>query len=235
MFCTQCGHRFAGTRATGRNETYRYYTCGSRQRYGASTCSADRLPAEALDSAIIEELLAAYDNSELFEDAVEEAHKDAQTGSRRLHGELSAVTLELTKVDASIDRYLRAFETGTMSASVCGESVKDLSGRATTLRNKREKLADLQHQAEIANPPSPAELQVLRDQIAEALSDGAPAVVKALLQALIHEIRVDSRNSIQPVFRVPLGTAIPGSNAVRAASRSVEVMGFEPTASTLRT
>jgi hypothetical protein len=33
---------------------------------------------------------------------------------------------ELAKVDAGIDRYLRAFETGAMPESICGERVKAL-------------------------------------------------------------------------------------------------------------
>ena len=82
---------------------------------------------------------------------------------------------------------------------------------------------------------SPEELATLRDRVNEAVAEGSPAVVKSLLQALIHEIRVDSRHAIQPVFRVPLAGDAMAGDAVRAPSRSVEVMGFEPTASTLRT
>ena len=82
---------------------------------------------------------------------------------------------------------------------------------------------------------SPEELSTLRDRVNKAIVEGSPAVVKTLLQAPIHEIRVDSRHAIQHVFRVPLAGDAMAGDAVRAPSRSVEVMGFEPTASTLRT
>ena len=234
VVCSHCGQRFAGTRATGRNETYRYYTCGSRQRYGTKTCSADRLPADVLDSAIIDSLLAAYEDSDLFRAAVGQAQLQARDGHSRHDDELLAVTNELAKVDASVDRYLRAFESGSMPEALCGERVKELATRATVLRARREELNEEMDQADITCA-SPEELATLRDRVNEAIAEGSPAVVKSLLQALIHEIRVDSRNAIQPVFRVPLtGDAMAG-DAVRAPSRSVEVMGFEPTASTLRT
>jgi hypothetical protein len=55
--------------------------------------------------------------------------------------------------------------------------------------------------------------------------------VKSLLQALIHEIRVDSRNVIQPVFRVPLAGDAMAGEAVRAPSRSVGAGGLEPSTS----
>jgi hypothetical protein len=62
----------------------------------------------------------------------------------------------------------------------------------------------------------------------EAIAEGSPAVVKSLLQALIHEIRVDSRNAIQPVFRVPLAGNAMAGDTVRAPSRSVDAEGLEP-------
>lgn len=37
-----CGRRYIGTAARGRSRTYRYYTCFSRNRYGASGCSGTR-------------------------------------------------------------------------------------------------------------------------------------------------------------------------------------------------
>jgi hypothetical protein len=51
-----------------------------------------------------------------------------------------------------------------------------------------------------------------------------------LLQALIHEIRVDSKEAIHPIFRVPVGVNLSEDDAVRAPSRSVEVKGLEPSA-----
>ena len=68
-------------------------------------------------------------------------------------------------------------------------------------------------------------------RVREAIATGSPAIVKELLGTLIHEIRVESRHAIQPVFRVPEGTR--GGRAVRAPSRSVEVSGLKPPTSAL--
>ena len=135
VVCSHRGQRFSGTRATGRNETYRYYTCGPRQRYGTKTYSADRLPADVLDHAIIESLLAAYEDSNLFRAAVGQSQLQARDGHSRHDDELQAVINELAKVDASVDRYLRAFESGSMPEALCGERVKELATRATVLRH----------------------------------------------------------------------------------------------------
>jgi len=230
VVCGACGSRFTGTAATGRSATYRYYTCGGRQRYGTKTCSADRLPAEALDDAVLHSLLAAYDRVELFTDAVQEAQRRAALGQDRHQGELHAIDAELAKVDAGIDRYLRAFETGAMPETICGERVKALGAQATALRARREHLAEEMEAADLT-APTPEELSVLRQQVAEAVAKGSPGQVKALLQALIHEIRVDSRDAIHPTFRVPLGGDHHQDDAVRAPSRSVGAAGLEPTTS----
>jgi hypothetical protein len=79
----------------------------------------------------------------------------------------------------------------------------------------------------------PEDLATLRDRVNEAIAKSSPVAVKSLLRALIHEIRVDSRNAIQHVFRVPLtGDAMAGE-VVRAPSRSAsaEVCEFSMTVS----
>ena len=156
-----------------------------------------------------------------------EAHGRAQLGHSRHQGELAALDAELVKVNAGIDRYLRASETGAMPEAICGERVKALGSQSTALRARREVQSDEMDEADLT-APSPEEPSALRDRVAEALASGDPAPVKTLLQALIHEIRVDSRQAFQPIFRVPLGGGHPGDDAVRAPSRSVGAEGLEP-------
>jgi CarD family transcriptional regulator len=93
-------------------------------------------------------------------------------------------------LDAGIDRYLRAFETGAMPEAICGTRVKALGSQSTALRARREQLAGEMGDADLT-APSLEELSALHNRVAEALASGDPAPVKTLLQALIHEIRVD--------------------------------------------
>jgi hypothetical protein len=58
----------------------------------------------------------------------------AQLGHSRHQGQLCALDAELARVDTGIDHYLRAFETGTMPESICGERVMELDLRASSLR-----------------------------------------------------------------------------------------------------
>jgi hypothetical protein len=78
--------------------------------------------------------------------------------------------------------------------------------------------------------PTKEELSVLRERVAEAVAEGSTAPIKVLLQALIHEIRVDSKEAIHPIFRVPIGANLHEDDAVRAPSQSVGAEGLEPPA-----
>lgn len=49
LTCSRCGHGFIGTRASGKNAVYRYYTCYCRQRNGSVKCDQERIPADRLE------------------------------------------------------------------------------------------------------------------------------------------------------------------------------------------
>ena len=88
-------------------------------------------------------------------------------------------------------------------------------------------LAEEIHEADVTAPTA-EELSALRERVAEAIATGDSAPVKILLQALIHEIRVDSKEAIHPIFRVPVGVDLSGDDAVRAPSQLVGAEGLEP-------
>lgn len=70
------------------------------------------------------------------------------------------------------------------------------------LRARREELNEEMEQADITCA-SPEELATLRDRVNEAIAEGSPAVLKSLLQALIHKIQVDSATPSSPSFACP--------------------------------
>ena len=229
------GARFTGTAATGRHRTYRYYTCGSRQRYGRATCSAGRLPAEALDEAIVAGLLDLFKDGALIEEAVRRARERAGATHELVAAEIDGIEKELSSIEAAIDRYLTSFERGSLSEETCAPRVNALGERATGLRIHRDELLGQLEAADL-QAPSDTDLADVRHDLETAIRDGSPAQVKALVHALVHEVRVEAPDAVRPVFKIPAGTDVTTlSEAVRAPSRSVEVSGLEPPTSTLRT
>lgn len=113
----QCGRRYVGTAAHGRYKTYRYYTCWSRARYGTTAgCDIHRFDADEIEAAIGTALLDFYtaSNGEVIATAVADFQAQHAAASHDAQAQLTAVTRELREATAAIDRYLTAFEKGTL-------------------------------------------------------------------------------------------------------------------------
>ena len=137
------------------------------------------------------------------------------------------VEAELRRTEEPIQRYLLAFEAGTLADTDLGPRVQALTVRTAELQHRQAELTAAIDQL-AAQPPSQAILAHLRERIHEAVTQGPMPAKKALAQALVHEIRVEGRDAIIPTFRVPT-LAGPGQK-VRTPPGLVGVTGFEPVA-----
>jgi hypothetical protein len=106
--------------------------------------------------------------------------------------ELAGVDARIAKAQDSIERYLRAFE-DTMPAAQCGTRVRDLDQQLIELRARREELSAA-FDADTVEPPSDEVLEQLRNRVAEAINSGTDGERKMLLQALVQEVSVTSRD-----------------------------------------
>jgi site-specific DNA recombinase len=228
IVCDQCGGNFVGGAATGRNNRYVYYTCCTRQRLGTKQCNADRVPADQLDEAILDSLLSIYGNGSLFDDAIEAFKRNSGATQEQQKSELTAVGGEIRKTEEAIERYLLAFENGTLTEDTCSERMRALGGKLADLRNRRIDIED-SVKATDAQAPSVNELADLRSMIGDAIKEGDTKDQKRLVQALVHEVRVHDRTKIIPVFRMPE----PQADGVRVLSRKVGAEGLEPPTSAL--
>ncbi len=220
VVCDRCGKHFVGTSAVGNRYRYRYCTCFTRQRYGRAYCDAERLPAEDLDAAVLDALFHTYEHTDLFDKAVTAARHRARAERANHEQQLAVVYAGITKAEEAIERYLSAFEAGTLTEAQCGKRLEGLAAKGRDLRARREELVAAMEYAS-ANAPDPGEIAPMRHHIAQALTDGAVPARKALLQALVQEIRVEGRDRVVPWFRVP-GGANP---KVRALARSAPPAG----------
>jgi site-specific DNA recombinase len=217
--CARCGSRYVGTAAHGRTSRYRYYTCFSRNRYGRHGCQSDRLPADKLDKAVLDALLMTYADSELVDDAIAEARRAAEAEAPQVRSRLQGIAAEIRQAEEALERYYSAFESGSLSERRFAGRIDVLEERLAALRRRQSELAD----AASDDRPIPSE-EGLRDTqaaVREAIVRGTPGQRKALLQALVAEIRVESRDAIYPTFRLLAGT-------VRVMDQMVGGPGLEP-------
>lgn len=136
------------------------------------------------------------------------------------------VEAEIVKAEQAIERYLLAFEAGTLPEDQCGARIRNLGAKTAELRDRRAQLTGALD-ASVPQPPTAEELDALRVDLSQGLQTGTDADRKALMQKLVNEIRVEGRDHIKPTFKVPCGTAL---GQVRTLYGTVPAAGFEPAA-----
>ena len=246
--CPQCGRRYVGAAAHGRNNRYRYYVCWSRARYGTQAgCDNHRFNADELEKAMRQAVMEFYSTGyDVIVRAVTEYQASHAKSSSANRDQLAAVVKQLKDNSSAVDRYLEAFERGSLD----GED-DNIKARLATLRDQARQLRTrkIQLEAELEQPPTapqPAALSKIRTRIREIFDHGNHIARKALFEALIEEIVINSDDSLTPIFKIPVfrdgqepdlqGPAldqIRTADAVRALLPMVGDTGIEPVTSSV--
>ncbi|MDP9277143.1 MAG: recombinase family protein [Actinomycetota bacterium] len=199
--CAHCGKRYVGAAANGKGGRYPYYVCFTRQRYGRQHCDGDRLPAGELEDAILAQLHSVLEQEPLVRQAIEEAFAELEAARPKREADLARLEAELRKTNEALERYFRAFEEQTLPAAACGSRIEELTEKLRGLEARREELS--LEDEDLPEPLSEEDLQALAAQVREVVEQGDRRQQKALLQGLVQEIKVISREEIYPFFFVP--------------------------------
>jgi site-specific DNA recombinase len=215
--CPDCGRKYIGTAVRGRNARYRYYTCYSRNRYGAAGCFGVRLDADATDAAVLQALYDFYTVAHtIIDKLLTQARREFHDTHADRNAELDAVTAKIIHNQAAIDRYHTAFENGTMDDTTAGPRITELRHKITQLQARRDDLAaNLAH--EPALPPA-GTLERLRAYLEHTIARGTDAQRKRAIAALVAEVRINQKGQVIPVFRIPDGSTISTTSGDTAAT-----------------
>ena len=159
----------------------------------------------------------------------------AEAATRRptIEAELAGIQKQMRETTAALDRYVQAFEAGTLPAKLCAERVNDLTAQRDQLSAHQ---VDLTAQLYAATPSLP-DAELLADavtKLGDALDQGDPIAVKHLLGQFIHLIEISTDWKAHPTYLIPKAPipepqATRGSGTpVRICEPNVELRGFEP-------
>ena len=222
--CVRCRRAYVGTSAHGRNGLYRYYVCSTRYRYGTRFCPGERLPKDALEEAVIDQITDVYRDSSLIREALERARADERGPIVEAAARLASVRHELAGAKRALDRYFAAFEEGSLSAADCQDRVAGLKVKLDALQAEEASLA-LKASDEEREPSSAVDVAAWAKDLGVLLRAGSAQQRKALLRLLMKELRVMSREEIVPTYKIPA--------LVRAPEGQVDPRGLEPLTSWL--
>jgi site-specific DNA recombinase len=237
--CPACGSAMLGTRAHGRTRIYRYYTCYRRTRYDTEVCGGQRIGADAIEHAVTAALISFYRSQhDLIGDAIAAARASHAAAHQGRSAELAATQHELARTGAATDRYLTAFENGTLHPEDLAGRLAALKARTRQLKARRDELAS-QIDAEPVVPPSTT-LTEVANHIDQVIASGTHSQRKALIEALVAQVKITGPGRVVPVFRIRQATctepSVTSSNVsgVRAMTNLVGRTGFEPADGTAR-
>ncbi len=200
--CAQCRSPYIGMSAKGHGGNYEYYTCQGRRRHGRTYCQNDPLPKHAVEAAVIAQLTILLAQTPLLEQAWQKAQSRTADRARDVQAELARVTHQEQILTAKRDRYLDAFEAGTLDPTHVADRLGDLKDQIDAIQTRRAAVTHNLHTHTNTTFP--------RDVIADRLRDlesldiqPDPAKTKALLRLLIHRLTVHGRRDIRPTYRLP--------------------------------
>jgi site-specific DNA recombinase len=114
--------------------------------------------------------------------------------------ELDSLTGRAGPLRAAIDRYLAAFENGSLDENTCGRRITDLTAQLEQLDHRR---AELTEAAVAPQTPDPDEIERIHDHLADILDSGTVGQRKHIMETHIAEITFDG-DLLIPHDRVPV-------------------------------
>jgi hypothetical protein len=169
-----------------------------------ATPNAIRLPAKQLEGAILDQLVALLRRTNFVRDSVAETLADHSAQHPDHQTEIESIETEIKSLNATLERYVSAFETDSLPEIAYGERIAVLNREMTALRARHHELVLDQQDDANFQPPTEEDLRALLAQVGRVIRYGSPSARKALLQDLVSEVRIVSRAEIYPTFALPM-------------------------------
>ena len=174
---------------------------------------------------MLKALLATYAVTKLVKAAIDASRLNAAHRAPSQRSELRRVEAEVAHAEAAVQRYYSAFESGGLPETRFLSRVQALETRLTELRARLEDLRETDR-TEVLVAPTAEVMRNVKETLRDAMLNGTPGQRKALLKELVVEVKVESRDSIVPTFRLPTAP-------VRVTEAVVGRRGLEPPISAL--
>jgi site-specific DNA recombinase len=191
MLRCKCGAYMVGTVAHGRNGAYRYYAC-TRQIHtaGKVSCNAPRIPADALESALLARIRDLGCMTEARERIVSEALRCIDGESQRLQDEEDVVRRQLAKTRGDISRLVEVLKhLGSAGLASVGEELARLKEEEKSLQSKIKELASHQEPLGRVNDDACRFIETWKD-VGELLTQAAPDEQHLILQHYVEVIEL---------------------------------------------
>ena len=194
--CARCGSPLLGDSVPARRDhrEWRMYICSQVKR--REGCDLPRIGANALETAIIEGVMAHLLDEDSLRSEREALVAAMEEERPQMEASLVALRHDLQDTESRVRRLLDAIEGGTESASLGGR----LREREMDLADIRQRIASTEKQ--LAGPAEAFDAASYREELQRALREGDPADARALLGQFVETVIVDDE-TLRLQHRVP--------------------------------
>lgn len=263
LWCGECHEQGVESRlymqlANGNGGRYRYWFCGRRAQH---QCQSRYLEGDAVEDALTafyRSLSFPTDMAERLREAIRGAIEEQEKAAKLLHQRLGG---ELDKLDRQEINLVELAADGSLPTDKVKERLRDIQRRRQLVKAQLEEPGERLNEGAVLLENA----LLLLEAPGELFERMAPEQRRLLNQALFEKIYIREEHLLavsKAVFQVPFddlmaardiarGTQLAGHTGIREdgqvgtlasifvngskRSELVEVMGFEPTASTMRT
>ena len=227
-FCACCGGAMTlrtGTSSVGRE--YRYYTCSTKARQGATGCPGTTVPMDRLNEAVVDHLEARLLDPARLEALMDQIleRRDEWVNQRRQH--VADLERRATEAEAKLKRLYDAIENGVIDVS--DPSLKDRIAELTATREQAKGDAEraMSHIVKIGPAITPESLRAFAAALRKKLRNGDGTFARDQVRAVAQRVEVVSRKEVRiRGLRSELLRTLAAASGVEAAVLGVRA--FEP-------
>ena len=184
-----------GTSSVGRE--YRYYTCSTKARQGATGCPGITVPMDRLNEAVVDHLEARLLDPARLEALMDQIleRRDEWVNQRREH--VADLGRRATEAEAKLKRLYDAIENGVIDVS--DPSLKDRIAELTATRDqaKGDSERALAHIAKIGPAITPESLRAFAAALKKKLRQGDGTFARDQVRAVAQRVEVVSRKEVR--------------------------------------
>ncbi len=189
--CARCGSPLYGHISRQRNDTKQTsYRCTRSTRTRGHDCTFTRIPAHALERAVIEKMQEVLQDPDQLEAILEQYRQHSATAHERNAEERKTKEDDLKKVRRKI-----ANITGTIEDTEEGKKSKTLAKRLAQLEHDeadlQRQLAELPRDNGTSSNSNPGKIKNGLVQIAERLKKATPEEERQILAAFVYKVVVN--------------------------------------------
>lgn len=188
VYCGHCGSAMTPDWATGANRAHHYYTCTNRLKYGVKKCSSHRLPATALENAILTRLQTFGVDQVVLAKLLTSANTENAEKLEGVQRDQERVRRRLKKVEEEISTFIGVLrESGASALTAIKDELASLEKQKADLGIDLQIMADKKASLEAASLNHQVTYEAFR-QLKDILVMAEPKTLERLLPLIIQKI-----------------------------------------------